>query len=1579
MRKKSLKKIACVLLSLATAATMNIPLSAYGEDVPPVVTDAAITQEAKTKITPTAIPEATVSVSTEAQLTSALAGASANSADPTIINVTANITLTHSAELPVGKYATLRGSGGTRSLTMGQSVSNAQKSDTYAVIISYGGATIENLTINANGYMRAATVMPGGSLTLNSGAVIRNGKLGAQTVTGGAGVRVQDGSAASYATFVMNAGSSVTGCRSAGSYQVKGIGVYAGKYGRFTMNGGTISDNTDPDDRFKASGGGVYVYDFGGYCHITGGEISGNSAYGGGGGIHVYTGTAEISGGNISGNKSAYGGGVYSSGTVTFTGGTISGNEAASSAVPTNTSPGDRACGGGVFVAAGTFTMSGSASMRNNAAVFRMSSNTGAYNVGQGGGVYTRAVFTMNGGTISDNTASTTSGQTEPAGCGGGLAVSGGSAPGTFDFIGGTVTGNSAQNKGGGIYQNAGESVLGNNVAVPTYVPGGGVLHLSGAPTCIGNASMAEGDDNIYLPADVTFGVAGEMDDGAALRVGSEIAEPGTVIGSPVGTYAISPLDATVFSDNDGGKTIALENGTLVKGLAHTGPTTPITGAFVFPIPNTAYTGARVTPPPTVSLGGIVLTQGTDYLVSYRNNLDVGIASVIITGIGAYEGRVTAAFGITARNLSGVVASPITDRIYTGQPLTPGLHLYNGDIALREGTDYVTVYGGNVAVGTATVTASAVSGGNYAGTLSATFEIVSSVGVSMASDAAGLRAAISGAGGTLTTPDDIYTTDNITVSGIIEVPQGVYVRIIGNADDTSVSCSIGGISAGGSFVVVSGGLTLDNIAIDAASQGRAVRVSPGGILTLADGSAVTRGMAMDGGGIYNMGELRISGGQVISCAKTNNTPLSTGHGGGVYNGSGAAMEITSGEISGNFSSQGGGIYNAGSFMMTGGRIENNEVAGNMSIFVSGEGGGLYSTGDAIISGGAIAGNIATEGGGGIANEGTLTLRAGAVSGNSVSGSGGGIYTSGRFEMWGGDITGNSVQSALISTNPVVFNGCGGGVFVAGGGFEMSGGAIQGNTALSNYVSATSYEVLGCGGGVYISNNGTDHCSFTMSGGSITGNAARCYNKSLERGCGGGVYAAGGNGAGLYPASFEMTGGEISGNSASDRGAGVLMNDRVRSGNPSESTYTETIGASALKLGGAILIAGNGNASNLWLTEGVSARTATGITSTTPASIGVSSEAGGDAPVMYGSGGYNIVPADAAAFVSERGRRSIAFDVAEQAVVLRAIDIAGAYVASLNQTRFTYTGGSQKPKVTVVPIGIGSALKEGEDYTISFGSNTTDKGQKTVRVNGKGDFKGSVSATYEILPKQLRLASVSISSTSWTGKQVKPVSEISATDGSRRLLRGTDYTITGYGANIGPGPGTATLTGKGNYTGTRSVSFTIQKDVSALSLSVIADTAYTGKALTPRPTIKDGGSTLKVGVHYTLAYANNIKTGEAKVTITGKSPYRGTRQVTFRIVPKKLSLSKIAKAGKGKIKISWKKDVEASGYQALIALDKKFKKGKKTAAVTSNKTVSKTFKKLKSGKTYYAKIRAYKLIGGKKYYGQFGVVKKIKVK
>lgn len=89
-------------------------------------------------------------------------------------------------------------------------------------------------------------------------------------------------------------------------------------------------------------------------------------------------------------------------------------------------------------------------------------------------------------------------------------------------------------------------------------------------------------------------------------------------------------------------------------------------------------------------------------------------------------------------------------------------------------------------------------------------------------------------------------------------------------------------------------------------------------------------------------------------------------------------------------------------------------------------------------------------------------------------------------------------------------------------------------------------------------------------------------------------------------------------------------------------------------------------------------------------------------------------------------------------------------------------------------------------------------------------------------------------------------------------------------------------------------------------------------------------------------------------------------------------TKVKTNGKKKIKVSWKKDKKASGYEITYSTKKSFK-GKKTIVVKSNKTTSKVVKKLTSKKKYFVKVRSYKQIGKTKTYGAYSKVKTVKVK
>ncbi len=168
-------------------------------------------------------------------------------------------------------------------------------------------------------------------------------------------------------------------------------------------------------------------------------------------------------------------------------------------------------------------------------------------------------------------------------------------------------------------------------------------------------------------------------------------------------------------------------------------------------------------------------------------------------------------------------------------------------------------------------------------------------------------------------------------------------------------------------------------------------------------------------------------------------------------------------------------------------------------------------------------------------------------------------------------------------------------------------------------------------------------------------------------------------------------------------------------------------------------------------------------------------------------------------------------------------------------------------------------------------------------------------------------------------------------------------------------------------------------ISNAAVKKISNKTYTGKSIKPLPSLTYNGTVLKKGTDYTLSYKNNKKTGKATITVKGIGKYTGKKSVSFYIVPKKIGIKAPMALGSKKLKVSWKRNTTASGYQIQLATNKKFTKGVRKVTVSKNSVTSKTVSKLKKGKRYYVRVRAYKKVGGKKYYGKYSGVKSVKVK
>lgn len=172
-------------------------------------------------------------------------------------------------------------------------------------------------------------------------------------------------------------------------------------------------------------------------------------------------------------------------------------------------------------------------------------------------------------------------------------------------------------------------------------------------------------------------------------------------------------------------------------------------------------------------------------------------------------------------------------------------------------------------------------------------------------------------------------------------------------------------------------------------------------------------------------------------------------------------------------------------------------------------------------------------------------------------------------------------------------------------------------------------------------------------------------------------------------------------------------------------------------------------------------------------------------------------------------------------------------------------------------------------------------------------------------------------------------------------------------------------------------------VSSVKLSKTSLT-YNGKTQKPTVVVKDSqGKTLKNGTDYTVKYSKGCKNvGQYTVTVTFKGNYSGTKTLTFKIVPKGTSISKLS-AGEKKFTAKWKKQsTQTTGYELQYSTKSNLKKAK-TVDIGKAKTTSSTVKKLKEDKKYYVRVRTYKIVklNGKsvKLYSSWSKVKSIRTK
>mgnify|MGYP002677770702 CR=1 FL=1 len=237
------------------------------------------------------------------------------------------------------------------------------------------------------------------------------------------------------------------------------------------------------------------------------------------------------------------------------------------------------------------------------------------------------------------------------------------------------------------------------------------------------------------------------------------------------------------------------------------------------------------------------------------------------------------------------------------------------------------------------------------------------------------------------------------------------------------------------------------------------------------------------------------------------------------------------------------------------------------------------------------------------------------------------------------------------------------------------------------------------------------------------------------------------------------------------------------------------------------------------------------------------------------------------------------------------------IDGLTYTNKTYDGGVIQPTGTLlvtggnVPANELEVLYEGTGNT-TYNGPTAPKDAGTYKVTYKvadsnENYTGEVTYYFTISPKAVTADMIgAIADETYTGNDITPQPVV--TDGNTILTSGADFDFI-YDKNINAGKDTATLTitGKGNYTGTASRTFTISpKDIKGAAIKLQADSLeYTGLMQEVQITFVTLNQVPLTANDYDIVNNSNKQINvddSITLTIAGKGNYTGTATTTWKI-------------------------------------------------------------------------------------------------
>lgn len=212
------------------------------------------------------------------------------------------------------------------------------------------------------------------------------------------------------------------------------------------------------------------------------------------------------------------------------------------------------------------------------------------------------------------------------------------------------------------------------------------------------------------------------------------------------------------------------------------------------------------------------------------------------------------------------------------------------------------------------------------------------------------------------------------------------------------------------------------------------------------------------------------------------------------------------------------------------------------------------------------------------------------------------------------------------------------------------------------------------------------------------------------------------------------------------------------------------------------------------------------------------------------------------------------------------DIATAGVTIADIEDLTYNGKEQHPSPVVTLSS--NVLEAGSNYQVTYSEGCTNVGTYTITFEGIGRYSGTLTKTFKIVPYDISGCDIKVENKPYTGDVINVTPTVKY--GSITLAQGEDkdYTFVTNPTTVKEGGDyTLTVTGKGNYTGTKEVPFNVYYPAPT-ELSCTNVTATTAIV-----TWKDGIAT-KWAVEYstdkTFESAERIDVNESTATLASLS-------------------------------------------------------------------------------------------------------------